>query len=100
MQYKDRRTFAVGMVEVLAERLEQAYKYRYQFAQEAGTTDIILAKDAAVANKVNEIFPNRKSGPKIELGSYKAYEAGKKAGREVNIARPLTNNGATKRQLD
>jgi hypothetical protein len=96
--YGTRRDFAFGMIAKLEDRLTEAFKFRYQFAEEAGTTDLIVVKDALVEDKMKNLFPRAKDDSRIKLRNRDAYFAGQKAGEKVNISRPIEGNNAPKQE--
>jgi hypothetical protein len=93
-----KKDFAIGMVERLEERLQQAFRYRYQFAEEAGCTDLIVLKGQLVDQAKAEMFRKLTKGAPIRLGNHDAWQAGRREGDKVNISRPIAHNGAAGRQ--
>jgi hypothetical protein len=96
--HRGRRDFAFGMIAKLEERLKEAFKFRFQFAEEAGTTDLIVIKDALVKEKIKDLFPKAKNDTRVELGNRAAYFAGIEAGKKVNLSRPIEGNGAPQQE--
>jgi len=91
---RNKSDFALGMTDRLNERMEEAFRFRYQFAEEAGCTDLILVKDKLVTEAMAEMFGKLRKGGRITLRNREAYMSGRKEGDKVNISRPIAHNGA------
>ena len=85
----DQKTFAFGMVKVIAERMKGLYEKRNELFS-SDSRALMVVKQDGLDEFVHQQFPNITRGRSIKLGgSHEAHLAGKEAGRKVNISRPL-----------
>lgn len=96
---EDQKTFAISMCLVLQERLLELY----QRVQDIIPTDcraLVLVKKQEVSEFKAKQFPNLQKGSPIKInGSNAAYNAGKEAGKRVNLNRPIGHDGQARTQI-
>jgi hypothetical protein len=84
---------------VLQERLLELYR-RVQEIIPSDCRALVLVKKQEVDEFKAKEFPRLQKGSKITMnGSRAAFEAGKEAGKKVNLSRPIGNDGQARTQI-
>lgn len=94
------RSYAFGMVSTLKDRLDLIYQKKEEMHQQAGTTDIVLAKKSAVEEFFKQKYPHTsKTFGNKRMGSSKAYRQGASDGQKVQLNRPVGGSDTKRDQI-
>lgn len=89
--------YARGMVNTLWNRLMEINRYQKKAAEATNCMDLVVVKDKAVNDFINQQYPNRqKSSTQRPKGNWLAYKQGQADGKDIALSRPLA--GAKDRQ--
>lgn len=94
-----KRNYCFGLVTTIGERLTDLYQKREQYIP-SDCKELMVVKKDGLDKAFKEMFPHMKmrrtSGFKGDTG---AYHKGKSDGMNVNLSRPISNNGAASAQI-
>jgi hypothetical protein len=87
------RNYCYGMVTTIGDRLTELYKKREEYIP-SDCRALVVVKKEGVEKYYRDQFPNARSSRVRRLsGDLGAHDRGKADGRNVNLSRPIANNG-------
>lgn len=90
-------SYAAGMVAAISERLLEMTAAQKE-VRTAETTALVLNKNQAVKDFMNNKHPNMRKARGRAVGDYGAWKAGNKAGQSMSLSRPINGDSDNQNQ--